>query len=36
MSYGLFNWWWGENPEWKFLENLKITKVAREVDGRTC
>ena len=22
-----------KNPEWKFLENLKITKVAREVDG---
>tara|TARA_A100001391_G_scaffold106159_1_gene71018 strand:- start:29552 stop:30058 length:507 start_codon:yes stop_codon:yes gene_type:complete len=35
MSYGLMNWWWGENPEWKFLENLKITKVANEGDGGT-
>ena len=32
MSYGLFNWWWGE---WKFLENLKITNVTNEGDGGT-
>ena len=32
MSYGLFNWWWGE---WKFLENLKITNVTNQEDGGT-
>ena len=27
------NWWWGE--KWKFLENLKITKVTNQEDGGT-
>jgi len=35
MSYGLMNWWWGEKPQWKFLENLKITSVANQEDGGT-
>ena len=35
MSYGLFNWWWDEKPEWKFLENLKITNVTNQEDGGT-
>lgn len=35
MSYGLFNWWWGEKPKWEFLENLKITSVANQENGGT-
>ena len=27
MSYGLFNWWWGE--EWSFLKGLKIVEVEK-------
>jgi|13_taG_2_1085334.scaffolds.fasta_scaffold07908_5 hypothetical protein len=27
MSYGVFNWWWGE--EWPFLKGLKIVDVER-------
>ncbi len=27
MSYGVFNWWWGE--EWPFLEGLKIVDVEK-------